>query len=119
MTSPWTFALWGIDLISALPIGRGGAKYAVVAVDYFTKWVKVEPLVNIMAKWITAFVNKAIVSRYGVPYKIISVNDTQFKGGTFEEYCKEKDIRRSFSAVVHPQDNGQVEAINKVIKKNL
>ena len=54
-----------------------------------------------------------------MPYKIISDNDTQFEGKTFEEYCKERGIRRSFSAVVHLQDNGQVEAINKVLKKNL
>ena len=51
--------------------------------------------------------------------KIISDNGTQFEGETFEEYCRERGIRRSFSAVVHPQANGQVEAINKVLKKNL
>ncbi|XP_062075042.1 uncharacterized protein LOC133779056 [Humulus lupulus] len=56
---------------------------------------------------------------FGVPYKIISDNGTEFEGETFEEYCRERDIRRSFSAVVHPQVNGQVEAINKVLKRNL
>ena len=49
MTSPWPFAVWGIDLIGALPTRRGGPKYTVVAVDYFTKWVEAEPLVNITA----------------------------------------------------------------------
>ena len=74
----------------------------VVAVDYFPKWVEVEPLVSITAKQITTFVNRYIVCRFGVPYKIISDNGTQFEGGVFENYCKEKGIRRSFSAVVHP-----------------
>ena len=106
-------------MISALPTGRGGAKYAVVAVDYFTKWVEAESLVKITAKHITSFVNKFIVCRYGIPYKIISDNGTQFEGGAFDEYCRERGIRRSFSAVVHPQANGQVEAINRVLKKNL
>ena len=119
MTSPWPFTVWGIELIGALPTGRGGAKYAVVAVDYFTKWVEAEPLVNIKAKQITTFVNKYIVCRFGVPYKIISDNGTHFEGGMFEEYCQEKGIKRSFSAIVHPQDNGQVEAINKILKRNL
>ena len=119
MTSPWHFAIWGIDLIGALPPDRGGAKYAVVTVDYFTKWVEAEPLVKITDKHIITFVRKFIVYRYGVPYKIISDNSTQFEGETFEEYCRERGIRRSFSAVVHPQANGQVEAINKVLKKNL
>ncbi|XP_062105399.1 uncharacterized protein LOC133817028 [Humulus lupulus] len=119
LTSPWPFAIWRIDLIGAFPAGRGGAKYAVVVVDYFIKWVEVEPLIKITAKQITTFVNKSIVCSYGVPYQIISDNNTQFEGETFEEYCKEKGIRRSFSAVVHPHTNGQVEAINKVLKKNL
>ena len=66
MTSLWPFAVWGIDLIGALPAGRGGAKYAVVAVDYFTKWVEAEPLVNITAKQITTLVNKFIV--YSLEY---------------------------------------------------
>ena len=89
-------------MINALPTSKGGSKYVVVVVDYYTKWLEVEPLVNITAKQITTFINKSIVCIYGVPYNIISENDTQFEGGTFEEYCKEKGIRRSFSAVVHP-----------------
>ncbi|KAK6139045.1 hypothetical protein DH2020_027212 [Rehmannia glutinosa] len=41
--SPWPFAKWGMDLIGPLPTGKGGVKYAIVAVDYFTKWVGEPP----------------------------------------------------------------------------
>ena len=37
MSSPWPFTVWGIDLIGPLPTGRRQAKYAIVAVNYFTK----------------------------------------------------------------------------------
>jgi len=37
IVSPWPFAIWGINLIGELPMGRGGAKYVIVAVDYFSK----------------------------------------------------------------------------------
>ena len=38
LTSPWPFAMWGLDLIGPMPTGtKGGAKHAIVAVDYFTK----------------------------------------------------------------------------------
>ena len=47
MTSPWPFAIWGIDLISRLLKERGSVQYTVMAVDYFTKWVKAEALVSI------------------------------------------------------------------------
>ena len=50
MTSPWPFAVWGIDIIGTLPLARGGLKYAVVAVDYFTKWTKAEALSTISTK---------------------------------------------------------------------
>ena len=54
MVSPWPFAVWGIDIIGALPVGKGGVKYVVVAVDYFTKWAEAEPLATITAKKIQA-----------------------------------------------------------------
>ena len=47
MSSPWPFAQWGIDLIGPLPKGRGLATHAIVAVDYFTKWVEVKALSQI------------------------------------------------------------------------
>ncbi|KAL5540593.1 hypothetical protein UlMin_043542 [Ulmus minor] len=47
VTSPWPFAKWGIDLIGPLPTARGQLKYAVVAIDYYTKWVEAEALAKI------------------------------------------------------------------------
>ena len=38
-----------------LPREKGGVQFAVVAIDYFTKWVEVEALVNIIAKSIERF----------------------------------------------------------------
>ena len=65
MTSPWPFAVWGIDLIGSLPTGKGGVKYAIMAVDYFTKWTEAEPLASITAKKSLDFVIKNIVCQYG------------------------------------------------------
>ena len=67
MVSPWPFAVWGIDLIGELPMARGGAKYVIMAVDYFTKWVKAEPMATITAAKVISFVTKNIIYRYGVP----------------------------------------------------
>ena len=72
MTSPWRFDVWGIDLIGRLPKGRGSVQYAVVAVDYFAKWVEVEVLVSITPTKIKEFVYKNIVCRYKVPHTLVS-----------------------------------------------
>ncbi|XP_074347265.1 uncharacterized protein LOC141686107 [Apium graveolens] len=52
--------MWGIDLIGELPKAKGGVKYAMVAIDYFTKWAEVMPLATITAKKIRDFVFNSI-----------------------------------------------------------
>ena len=38
----------GVDLIGPMPTGKGQMKHTVVAIDYFTKWIEVEPLQKII-----------------------------------------------------------------------
>ncbi|XP_074374821.1 uncharacterized protein LOC141715244 [Apium graveolens] len=109
----------GIDLIGDLPKAKGGVKYAVVAVDYFTKWAEVEPLATITVKKLKDFVYRAIVCRYGIPYQLISDNGKQFDSKEMREFCEALGIKKGFSAISHPQTNGQTEAINKIIKRTL
>ncbi|KAI5316669.1 hypothetical protein L3X38_036376 [Prunus dulcis] len=61
MVSPWPFAQWGLDLIGPMPEGKGQVKYAVVAVDYFTKWAEAEALATTTAARIESFVWQNIV----------------------------------------------------------
>ena len=94
-------------------------KYPVVAVDYFTKWAEAVPLASITARKLVDFVYRAIVYRYGVPYKLISDNGKQFDINEMINFCEHLDIKKGFSAVCHPQSNGQTEAVNKIIKHTL
>ena len=87
--------------------------------DYFTKWAEAEPLATISAKKIKDFVHKLIVCRYGIPYKLISDNGKQFHSKELRDFCEALGIKKDFSAVCHPQSNGQTEAINKIIKHTL
>uniref|UniRef100_A0A2N9HB70 RNase H type-1 domain-containing protein n=1 Tax=Fagus sylvatica TaxID=28930 RepID=A0A2N9HB70_FAGSY len=50
ITLPWPFAQWGLDIMGPFPVGTKQAKFLVVAIDYFTKWVEVEPLATISEK---------------------------------------------------------------------
>ena len=56
ITSPWSFAQWGIDIVGPLPIGKGQVKFLLVAIDYFTKWVEAEALATITEVRIQNFV---------------------------------------------------------------
>ena len=42
----WPFARWGIDIIGKLPLAQGNFQYAVVAVEYFTKWIEAKLVTN-------------------------------------------------------------------------
>uniref|UniRef100_A0A2N9FJJ2 Uncharacterized protein n=1 Tax=Fagus sylvatica TaxID=28930 RepID=A0A2N9FJJ2_FAGSY len=63
MTSPWPFAQWGLDIMGPFPVGTKQAKFLVVAIDYFTKWVEAEPLATITEKNVKNFVWKGIKTR--------------------------------------------------------
>lgn len=92
MKSLWPFVVWGIDLIGSLPTGEGGVKYSIVVIDYFTKWVEVEPLVAITSKKALDFVIKNIICRYRLPRKIVSDNGLQFDNNLFTEFCQSHGI---------------------------
>ena len=80
---PWPFAIWGMDLIGSLPTGKGQAKHAIVAVDYFTKWAEAEPLTSITERKTTEFIWKNLICRFGIPYAIVSDNGKQFDNEKF------------------------------------
>ena len=78
-----------------------------------------QPVATISSRKIQDFVWEAIICRYGIPQEIISENCTQFDGKEFREFYDELRMKKSFSSADHPKTNGQVEAINKIIKYNL
>ncbi|CAL8993393.1 unnamed protein product [Prunus brigantina] len=116
MTSPWPFAQWGLDLIGLMPQGTGQLKFAVVAVDYFTKWTEAKALATITAEH---FLWKNILCRFGLPNAIVTDNGKQFDCPRFQHLCSRFNISIFFASPAHPQSTEQVEAINKTIKKTL
>ncbi|KAL5562357.1 hypothetical protein UlMin_032104 [Ulmus minor] len=107
------------DLIGPLPVGKYQMRFAVVAIDYYTKWVEAEPLSEITEARTTSFVWRNIVCRFGIPHSLVSDNGTQFDSAGLKKLCSKLGIKKHFASVAHPQSNGQVEAVNKTIKRNL
>uniref|UniRef100_A0A803P5E7 Integrase catalytic domain-containing protein n=1 Tax=Cannabis sativa TaxID=3483 RepID=A0A803P5E7_CANSA len=95
----------GIDLVGSLPTGKGGVKFAIVAVDYFTKWVEAEPMNIVTSKKALYFIIENIVCRYKLPHKIVSNYGKQFDSDPFTEFCTKHGTIKSFSIVARPQAN--------------
>jgi len=55
-----------MDIIGPFSPGKGQTKHLLVIVDYFTKWIEVEPLATISARNVQNFVRKNIVCQFEV-----------------------------------------------------
>ncbi|GJX72513.1 reverse transcriptase domain-containing protein [Tanacetum coccineum] len=77
ITSPWPFYKWGIDIAGPFPEGLGNVKFLIVAMDYFTKWIKAKPVTTITDNQIKKIIWDNIVCRFGLPEEIISDNGKQ------------------------------------------
>jgi transposase InsO family protein len=89
-----------------------------VEIDKFTKWIKAWTIAKIKSEQAVQFFTD-IIHRFGVPNLIITDNGTQFTGKKFLEFCDDNHIRVDWSAVAHPQTNGQVEHANGMIRQGL
>ncbi|XP_022875567.1 uncharacterized protein LOC111394008 [Olea europaea var. sylvestris] len=98
------------------PTLKKGANFVIVAINYFTKWVEVEPLAKIMEVNTSKFFWKNTICRFGIFHSIVSDNGRKFNNKKVRNLCEELGIKKHFSTCHHPQANGQVEAVNKTIK---
>ena len=119
LTSPWPFSVWGIDIIGKnSPKSFSGHEYILVAIDYFTKWVKATSYAGLTAARVSKFIRSHIIYRYGVPHELISDRGVHIRGEV-DTLVQEYGIQHHQSFAYRPQTNGAVEAANKNIKRIL
>ena len=123
MTAPWPFAQWGLDIMGPFPTALRQLKFLVVGINYFAKWVEVEPLATIMEKSICLFVWRNIICRYGISRVLVSDKGKQFDNGAFRDFYTKLGIKNHYSSPAYLQANRQVEVTNwtllKIIKTRL
>ncbi|GJU94371.1 reverse transcriptase domain-containing protein [Tanacetum coccineum] len=108
---------WGIA--GPFPEGPGKVKFLIVAMDYFTKWIKAKHVATINGNQVKKFVWDNIVYRFGLPGEIISDNRKQFRDNPFKDWCKKLCIRQCFATVKHPQANCLVERENRSLEEGI
>jgi hypothetical protein len=87
----WPFACWGLDMIGPLPTAPGGFNRVLVAIDKFTKWIKVKMVTCPKADRVLDFLDE-LVHRYGLPHCIIIDLGSNINNHQFWEYCKNSGI---------------------------
>ena len=114
----WPFAVWGLDILGPFPQAPGGYRYLYIAVENFTKLAEVEAVRTIPAGSAIKFI-KGLMSRFGVPNRIITDNGSQFTSNLFKTYCAYLGTQICYASVAHPRSNGQAERANAEVLRGL
>jgi hypothetical protein len=116
----WPFRGWGLDFISEIhPRSSKGHRFILVATDYFTKWTEVVPLRNLKHWEVLSFVQEHIIYRFGVPQTLTTDQGPSFMSHQFREFMESMKIKLLNSSLYYVQANGQAEASNNVLIKNI
>jgi hypothetical protein len=108
----WPLQCWGLDIVGPLPTAQGNLKFAFVAIEYFTKWIKARAVSTIMSKTAQKFFWQNIVCCFGVPSELTVDNGKQFDNQGFRDFCFSIGTKLVFASVYHPQSNDVVERAN-------
>jgi len=117
LASPWSFAMWGIDVIGPVNLkANNGHRFILVAIDYFTKWAEACSYAHVTQKVVKSFIKKDLICCYSSPKKIVIGNAQNFNGKMIVELYTKWKIKHSNFSPYMPKMNGAMEAANKNIK---
>ena len=72
-------------------------------------------MATITEKEMKNFVERNILSRFGISQVLVSDNSKQFDTPVFRKFCSSYGISNHYSSPNHPQANGQAEVTNQTI----
>ncbi len=105
----------GMDLIGPLERSARGHRFALVLVDYATRYPQAVALRNISAKSV-AVALFCMISRVGILKEILTDQGTAFMSQTIRKLYELLGIKSVHNSIYHPQTDGLVERFNRTLK---
>ena len=93
-------------------------KHFVILVDYTTKYFDLSQIEDTQSKTVTEH-TKAMLSRYGIAKEIVSDGGPEYIGQEYVNFCKEWDIKHTYSSPEYPESNGLAERTIQTVKRTL
>lgn len=101
--------------ITEMPLSSKGNKYALVIMDYFSKYVRIYPMPNQKTETVMdAFLDW--VQELGVPERLHTDQGAQFESLMMKEMYTRLGIHKTRTTPYHPQSDGMVERFMRTLK---
>jgi transposase InsO family protein len=115
------FEKWLIDFFGPInpPTRRSGAIYIIAMKKYLTRWVEATPVKDCSVETTTHLLFEQVITRFGCPSILMSDQGTHFINSTIKAMTEEFEVYHHKSTPYHPQENGVVEAFNKILDNSL
>jgi hypothetical protein len=113
----YPFDLIHVDVFGPLTRSESGNRYIIVVVDHFSKFVIAIAVPDFTALTTARFIVNQIICKYGMPGRICTDQGVNFESELFKYMCDLLQIAKVRSTTYHPQTNGQVERVNRILKQ--
>ena len=113
---PWEKV--GIDFIGPMEGGGQRQRFAIVLVDYYSKWPEVGFCSSPSTAAVIEFM-ESVSAREGYPLQLVSDNGTAFVSTEFTAYLRRVGVQHVRVTPYHPRGAGAVERLNRVVKSAL
>jgi transposase InsO family protein len=101
------------------PGKRTGERYIITATEYLTRWVEARVVKDCSETTTAHFIFDDIINRFRCPKVLMIDQHTHFINKTVEALIEEFAVHHQKSTPYHPQENGMVEAFNKILETTL
>jgi hypothetical protein len=100
------FTKWGVDYTTCNPPSARGHHYIIVAIDYFTKWVKAMPMFKDNGETAALFLFNQIIARFSIPRDIFTDHGSHFQNQMMTELTSNIGLQQEHLSPYYPQVNG-------------